>query len=121
MNEFIEQVRHVRIDKTRRKIAIPGRLTSVSIDFEEDADPPRLATKHRIEIVVGATIYLQEKQESDRASQRVQNQITECVYGEVRAIVNSLWADVYGLREKDWELSERIAEKLGRIIEGTQP
>lgn len=122
MSEFIEEIRKIRLNGKGHRIAVPGKVTSVLVEPTgvPSADLP-FATSYRIEARLGVSLYLTHAMEDDPATTRVQRQLAEAVYGDVRAVVNSMWSEVYSLRATDWERAERLATKLQSILDMTDP
>lgn len=125
MSEFLDQVRQIRLDGRPHRIAIPGSIVAINVAANDvgmgSATP--YATRYTIKCEIGATVMLPHAMNDDPASKAIQANIAEVIYGDVRHTINTMWADVYSLRDnpKTWELAERIAEKLNKILADITP
>jgi hypothetical protein len=125
VSEFLEQVRRIRLDGKPHKIAIPGGMVAIDVAAQDSWLSTRMpyATRYTIKVEVGASVMLNHAMNDDPAAKAIQANIAEIVYGDVRRTINSMWGDVYKLRDdpKTWELAERIAGKLHKIIDEITP
>lgn len=126
MSRFLEQIRNVRLTDKPYRMALPGRLTTVTHDVTTAGAPPG-ATRFVIKAEIGASIMVADNQTGDvqllEPARTMQLAIAHEVYGDVRAHIMELWPDVLALRDKrdTWEVSLRIEEKLNAILAAIEP
>lgn len=125
MSKFLEQIRKVRLTDKPYRMAIPGRLTTVTHEVATNESP--VATRFIIRAEIGASLMIDNRQTGEvqlrEPAKTMQRAIAHEVYGDVRAHIMELWPDVLALRNRPetWDVSLRIEEKLNAILESIEP
>jgi hypothetical protein len=126
VSRFLEQIRKVRLTEKPYRMALPGRLTTISHEATTVGAPPG-ATRFVIKAEIGASIMVADSQTGEvqllEPARTMQRAIAHEVYGDVRSHIMELWPDVLELRNnpKTWKTSLRIEEKLNAILAAIEP